>query len=419
MTRTERQQEAIRKWFKAKGKGTIEMPTGVGKTRTSLMAVKKVLEKYPTIRILVVVPTTTLKEQWESQLNDWDIVFNTEVQVINTVIKHSWTCDFLILDECHRYSAETFSQVFQIVKYKLIMGLTATFERLDGKHVIIEKYCPIVDKVSKEEAIINGWMAKYKEYQVLLNVDDIDYYKQLNKEFVKYFEFFNYDFKKCMDCLGPNGWRNKLKLCDEMYQGNDESERKKMLQLITINAMGLQRTMAQRKSFINNHPKKIEIAKKIMDARPNSKIITFSKSVKMAESLENGQYVYTGKVSKKKGRVMIEDFNDVDVGHLHTCSKADEGLDCKGLSVAIILGFDSSETKARQRRGRTVRKEGDKQAEIFYLVINDTQELSWFKNSHKSDSDYLTIDEQGLEQVLNGQTPELYNKKLAQFTFRF
>lgn len=30
MTRTERQQEAVRKWIKAKGKGTIVMPTGVG-----------------------------------------------------------------------------------------------------------------------------------------------------------------------------------------------------------------------------------------------------------------------------------------------------------------------------------------------------------------------------------------------------
>lgn len=30
MTRTERQQAAVRKWIKAKGKGTIVMPTGVG-----------------------------------------------------------------------------------------------------------------------------------------------------------------------------------------------------------------------------------------------------------------------------------------------------------------------------------------------------------------------------------------------------
>lgn len=30
MTRTERQQESIKKWIKAKGKGTLIMPTGTG-----------------------------------------------------------------------------------------------------------------------------------------------------------------------------------------------------------------------------------------------------------------------------------------------------------------------------------------------------------------------------------------------------
>ena len=29
-----------------------------------------------------------------------------------------------------------------------------------------------------------------KEYQVLINVDNIDYYKSLNKEWLQHFEFF-------------------------------------------------------------------------------------------------------------------------------------------------------------------------------------------------------------------------------------
>lgn len=419
MTRTERQQEAVRKWIKNKGRGTIEMPTGTGKTRTALMAIKKVLTKYSSLRVLVVVPTTTLKEQWEGHILDWDLTFNAESHVINSVIKHNWNVDILVLDEAHRYSAEIFSQVFNKVKYKLVLGLTATFERLDGKHIIMNKYCPIIDKVTKEEALLNGWISQYKEYQVLLKVDDIEEYNKANLEFQQHFEFFGYDFEKAMSCLGPNGWKNKLKIRDEMYTEDDENIKKQVLRNITIHSMGLQRTMQKRKNFINNHPKKIEIAKKIIEARPNSKIITFSKSVKMAEAIQNGQNVYTGKTSKKKGRIMIEDFNEYDKGVLNTCSKADEGLDIKGLSVAIILGFDSSETKARQRRGRAIRKEENKIAEIFYLVIDNSIECKWFKNSHKNDFDYLTIDEQGLEQVLAGETPELYNKKIKEWQFRF
>ena len=139
MTRTERQQEAIRKWIKAKGKGTLIMPTGTGKTFTSIMAIKALLKKYPDFRILVVVPTTSLKEQWYDKLNEEGIIFNIEVQVINTIVKHQWQCDFLIIDEIHRVGSELFSQIFNKVEYRLILVLTATFERLDGKEIIIRK----------------------------------------------------------------------------------------------------------------------------------------------------------------------------------------------------------------------------------------------------------------------------------------
>ena len=98
MTRTERQQEAIRCWIKAKGRGTVEGCTGFGKTRMGLMTIKALLKKYPQFRILVVVPTTALKDQWQVQLDEWGFSFNSEVQVINTVIKHKWSCDLLILD---------------------------------------------------------------------------------------------------------------------------------------------------------------------------------------------------------------------------------------------------------------------------------------------------------------------------------
>lgn len=377
MTRTERQQEAVKKWINAKGKGSIEAATGFGKTRVGLTAIQAVLKKYPSLRILVVVPTTLLKNQWQEQIDEWGFSFNAEVQVINTVIKHNWTCDFLILDEEHRYSSDDFRTVFDKVKYRIILGLTATFERLDGKHIIMSKYCPIVDSISIFECQANGWVSEYKEYLVLIDVDNINEYKELNKEWVQHYEFFEFDFNKAMKCAGPEGWKYKLQLRDEMYRGSDENRKKEILNAISYHSAGFMRTMTKRKAFINNHPKKIEIAKKIIEARSDKKIITFSNNVKMAEAIQNGQNVYTGKVSKKRSATMIEEFNLASTGVLNTCAKANEGLDVRGLSVAIILGTDSSETKARQRRGRAVRKEENKIAEIFYIVLKDTVEEKW------------------------------------------
>lgn len=419
MTRTERQREVIKRWIFAKGKGSFEGATGIGKTRVGLMTIKALLKKYPNLRILVVVPTIALKEQWQEQIDEWGFSFNTEVQVINSVIKHNWICDFLIIDEVHRVNSDDFSKVFKKVKYKLILGLTATFERLDGKHVIMQKYCPIIDKVTFLEALANGWVADYKEYIVLVDVDDIQEYKDINKEWVEHYEFFQYDFDLAMSMVKAGvGWKNKIKYRDNLYQGNDESKKKEILKSINYHSIRFTQLMQKRKSFINNHPKKIELAKKIINARLDKKIITFSNNIKMAESIGIGE-VYSGKTSKKRSATIIEDFNNSSSGVLNTIKRADEGLDIRGLSVAIILGTDSSETKARQRRGRTVRKEGDKIAEVFYIVIKDTVEEKWIVNNHKRDGNYITIDENGLEQVLNGEVPQQYKKPIGQIMFRF
>jgi len=420
MDRTERQKIAVRKWINAKGKGTIVMPTGTGKTFTSILSIQAIIKKNPGIRILVVVPTTALKEQWTRKLDEFDISFNAEVQVINTVVKHQWICDYLIIDEIHRVASDLFKEVFNKVNYKLVMGLTATFERLDGKEFIIAKYCPVVDIVTREEAISNGWISSYKEYKVLIDVDDINVYKEFNKEWIEHFEFFDFSFDKAMKCVGPEGWKYKLRLLEEMYQGSDENKRKEILGAINYHAAGFVRTMQKRKAFINNHPKKIEIAKKIIAARPNSKIITFSNNVKMAEAIDNGNFVYTGKTSKAKSRVMMEDYISGKINRLHSCAKLNEGIDVPDISVGIVLGTDSSEIKAVQRLGRSTRLYENKCSEFFYIIIRDTVEEKWHQNSHKNNSNYITINEEGLDKVLNGEEPTtLSNKPTKQLMFRF
>ena len=99
MNRTERQQVSIKKWIVAKGKGTIEAATGFGKSRCGLMIIKALLKKYPLFRILVVVPTEALQKQWLGHIEEWGFQLSVDVVIINTVIKHKWTCDLLIIDK--------------------------------------------------------------------------------------------------------------------------------------------------------------------------------------------------------------------------------------------------------------------------------------------------------------------------------
>ena len=413
-----RQEQCVKAWLKSKGKGCLVQPTGTGKTVTSLKVLKTVISKYPQTRFIVIVPTDNLKIQWEQQIDAWGFSLNGEVVIVNTAIKNQYNTDILVIDECHRVNASTFREIFNTIKYKYVLGLTATYERLDNLHKeVMETYCPVIDTITLQEALLNGWISQYTEYQVLIDVDDIEEYQQYNREFVKSFEFFNFEWDKVMKCIGKNGFIERARLRDQICPRGTEEERKKVFTQITYHATNFMRALQKRKAFINNHPKKVEIARRIINALPFAKIITFSNNIKMAEAIGIGE-VYTGKDSKKKARANLTEFNLQQTGCINSVKKLIEGADIQGLDTAIMLGIDSSETRATQARGRAIRFKEGKHALIFNIVINNTVETEWMKKSHQKSS-YITIDEEGLNDVLAGKEPKPYNKKIKNFQFRF
>ncbi len=70
------------------------------------------------------------------------------------------------------------------------------------------------------------------------------------------------------------------------------------------------------------------------------------------------------------------EFDKAPRGFLHTSKAADQGLDCKGVNLEIILHTDSSKTRKIQRIGRAIRFEEGKTSEIFTLVLKGTQEVA-------------------------------------------
>ena len=386
------------------------------KTTTAIKCVQSVLKKYTGFRVLVVVPTETLKDQWVKALAKAGLFMNAEVAIINTVVKHEWNCDILVLDEIHRMAADSFQQVFDKVKYKLILGLTATLERLDERHTIIELYCPVCDRISIEEATQNGWLAPYKEYKVYIDVD-LTEYNALNREFNEHFAFFNYDFDLCMKLVGKDGFRKRMAFRDLLYTGTDPTTKSQLLKDITFHAMGFMRTMQKRKAFIYSHPKKVEIANLILDYRRDSKAITFSPTIEVAEKIKYGGVLHS-KQTKKKNAMTLEDFIPMKVGVLNTSKALNEGADIQGLNLAIILSNTSSKTEKTQRIGRVIRFSPNKVAEIFTLVLRGTVEEEWFTRSN-ADKKYITIDEEQLMHVLKHEEFKECKSKPLKMIFRF
>lgn len=131
--------------------------------------------------------------------------------------------------------------------------------------------------------------------------------------------------------------------------------------------------LRKRKSFVQSHPKKFEVAEKILNFRKDKKCVTFSATIKDAERFKIG-YVLHSKKSKKQNKEVLDAFNKEEAGYLHSSKAVDVGVDVKGLSVGIVLSTDSSKIRKIQRSGRVCRFEPGKQAEMFTLVIRGTQE---------------------------------------------
>ena len=377
----------------------------VGKTRIGLNLAEAFVKRNDESSILVIVPTQILKDQWIDQLVERGLENNARVEIINTAIKFDWTCDLLVVDEVHLCGSKQYSRIFECVDYKNILCLTGTLERLDGKEELIKKYAPVCDTITINEAEENGWVAPHREYLVLLDVD-LTEYNELTRQFNQCFATFGFDFNLAMSCA------TNIIECRKFAKkiGMDSNT-------VVGVAQKWNRCMRKRKEFIYNHPKKMEIAKKIIEARPNSKGITFSSTIKQAESFGFG-WVMHSKKKVKENQATIEAFNNATEGYLNTSKAADQGLDCKGVNLEIILHTDSSKIRKTQRIGRAVRYEEGKTSEIFTLVLKGTQEVSWFNNSNTSK--VITINEEQLDKVLAGETIETREREnIVNTKFRF
>ena len=364
--------------------------------------------------MLVLVPTTTLKAQWVSTLAE-QCIDNVSVQVMMGASQRKITCGLLIIDEAHRINSTVLAKTFENVQYKAILGLTATFERLDGRDKILAKYAPVCDEIPIQVAMANGWVSPYKDYVVILEVPDIQKYKAYNKEFIEHFGFFDFQWNVVMGLVGKDGFRKRKEYTNQICK--NPSEWHDIFKQVTYHSVGLMRTLKERKAFIANHPDKIRVARKIINARKDKKIITFSSNVKMAEAIGIG-YVFTGKDSKKKNRMTLAEFSKETSGVLSTVKLAEEGLSLGDLAVGVMLGVNSSKTKAIQTLGRVLRVSPGKKAEFFTVIINETVETEWLKKSRSSDN-FEVIDEEALDHVLNNEPYETYKRKLQRLNFRF
>jgi superfamily II DNA or RNA helicase len=370
MNRTERQTLGLQKWSAFDFKGIAQYPTGFGKTYTAIRAIKGMITKKGITSALVIVPTIELKNQWEKELTIHKVKI-AEVLVINTAIKRQHNVDFLVLDEIHRFAAETFKEIFVQASYKYIIGLTATLEREDGLHEIILDNLSIFDTISVDEAMKNKWIAPYQIYNIAVPFPE--------EEAIAY-KKSNNSFRHFAAKLGYGG--SAFKVAKQWINSKDPKE-----QGI---AAAYYNSMRTRKKICLGNSNKIHAIKDIVNVFPERNGLLFSASTDSADDAQKvlGDIAMTfhSKLTKKNQIDVIKRFKDkrTKVRILSTVKALNEGFDVPGCSLGIIAGSNSTKITFIQQLGRIVRYQEDKIAILVNLYTPDTQEVTWMNKRMES-----------------------------------
>ena len=365
MTRTERQIEVLKKWRANNFRGIFQAATGFGKTYTAIMAIQGMVTKAGIKSCLVVVPTITLKAQWEAELAKHKIKF-ADVLVINTAIKQPRNYDMLVLDECHRYAADSFKRIFEVADCDYVMGLTATLEREDGLHDIILDYLKVIDQVTVDECLDNGWISPYTVYNVAVPLPDDEQiaYKKVNNSFKHFAATLGF---------GGDAFRNAQKY---LKSGSNEQKGK---------AAMYYNAMRKRKTICLNNSNKVEATNDIISALGKVNGLIFSGTTDFAEKLQEklGDICmsFHSKITKKQQKDIVARFKDkrTKVRYLSSVQALNEGFNVPDCSIAIIAGSNSTKRTFIQQLGRVVRMQKGKQAVIVNLYTPDTQDAVWTK----------------------------------------
>lgn len=369
------QDKALNEWMINK-KGTLILPTGSGKTIVALASISKLR-----VKTLIIVPTLDLVNQWVNNFT-WFKEFSNgtekplldigrygggekDIQAITVSTYESARLyskkfrdqfGFLIFDEVHHLSGESWREIAKsyIAPYRL--GLTATLESNDmGYEAIIKYVGPIVFQLSPEELRKIGAIANYKVKQVLVKLST-EIQSLYDKE-IKIFR--NYVSKKRL--FGRKGFQQLIfRYKDPEARKALEAHRK--CRKIAFNASG-----------------KIDAIKGILEIHQEEKIILFCESIPFVESVSETFLipVISSNTPLKERNAVISEFKDGNIRVIAAGRVLDEGVDVTQAAVGIIISGSAQKRQFVQRLGRVLRPHPGKSiATLYEIITQDTAEMS-------------------------------------------
>ncbi len=361
------QQDALMQWQAARGRGIIVLPTGSGKTLVGLLAL--CWAKRDT---LILVPTLDLMHQWYALLRmtfpeqsigliggGYHEVTALTVATYDSASRHIERLGnrfgTLVFDEVHHLPSEFYRCIaeFSLAPYRL--GLTATLERNDGKHLDLMELVGDTVYKKRPEDFAGNILASFRIHPVYVELSQAE--REAYQQAIARRNGFLQAKGVALGSL--TGWNRFVMLSARSPEGR--------------RAMQAHR---EARRIAHATSAKIRMLSTILARHLGEKTLIFTEDNATAYEVSQRFLIpcMTHQTLIKERQFILESFKSSVYKTIVTSNVLNEGVDIPDACIGVILSGSGSNREFVQRLGRILRRGEGKQAILYELVARETRE---------------------------------------------
>ncbi|HEY9631261.1 MAG TPA: DEAD/DEAH box helicase family protein [Coleofasciculaceae cyanobacterium] len=362
------QQEALTAWKEAGRRGVVVLPTAAGKTYLAQMAMQATPRS-----TLITVPTLDLMHQWYASLlvtfPDAEIGLlgggsrdRTDILVAtyDSAAIHAESLGnryaLLICDECHHLPSD-FNRViaeYAIAPYRL--GLTATPDRSDGRHVDLDTLLGVTVYHRTAEDLAGTALAHHEIIQLKVELSPLE-----RQRYDRLTALRNDFLQRSNIWLGSmQGWQRFVQASAQSQAGRRAMLAHREARAIALGTEGKLRILAE--LLAQHHPEQT-----LIFTNDNATVYRISQEFLIP--------ALTHQTPVKERHEILQNFREGKYKTLVASHVLNEGVDVPEASVAILLSGTGSAREYIQRLGRVLRKgQAQKFALLYEVVAEETTE---------------------------------------------
>lgn len=360
------QEEAVAAWKKARWRGVIVLPTGAGKSYVAERCIAEVRRS-----TLIVVPTLDLLSQWYGCMR---AAFGEDIGLLGggshelrpiTVATYD-SCalhldrygdrfGLVVFDEVHHLPAPGYARAAEGAIAPLRLGLTATLERPDGRHGLLDELVGPVCYRKEIPELAGDFLAPYRTEVVSVRLSEAEArrYAELRAQYRAFVDMNR------IRMSAPDGWQRFVQVSSRSRDGRAAF-----------------RAWLESKRIAHGTERKLEVVQELVAEEWGRRTLIFTNDNDTALRISRSLLVpcITHRTDVKERRAILDAFAAGELRVITTSRVLNEGVDLPAAEVAIVVSGTGTVREAVQRLGRILRPAADKQAVLYELVAEGTQE---------------------------------------------